>query len=161
MNKDEVKRNLDKSENHHVWYYEARNGGWWIYEQRTSTEIERAFNASEKSVRLQISGFHYIIDFEEMVQYREDFPDRRRGIKRDEVGAETVKGVAGIVIREARHMEDTGTERGESDAEQQSSAGGELGRGLPGATSLEMPESASEACDEGSERKSRLVTGHD
>lgn len=71
-----------------------------MYEQRTSVEIERAFRDGKKNFNLQISGFSYIVDFEGYVQFREDFPSRRRNIKRDRVSAGTAKGVAGIAVQE-------------------------------------------------------------
>lgn len=83
----------------YTWYYEAKSGGWWQYEQRALVEIEKAFKDGKKTMRLQISGFYYVVNFEEMIQYREDFPSRRRKIKRDII-AEDVKGVAGIVIQD-------------------------------------------------------------
>ena len=78
------------------WYYEGRNGGWWLYEARTSQEIETAYARSEEKCRVQVLGFNYIVDFKENVQYREDIPTRRRKIKRDKISTEGgVKGVAG------------------------------------------------------------------
>ncbi len=67
-----------------------------MYEQRTSAEIEQAFIEDKKNIRLQISGFYYVIDIEGMIQYREDHPNRRRSIKRDVVRPDSVKGIAGI-----------------------------------------------------------------
>lgn len=99
VNRGEIQSSIKES-GESKWYYEAKNGGWWLYEQRTSDEIEKAFNDRKKTLRLQISGFYYIIDFESMVQYREEFPSRRRCIKRDRVNADVIKGVAGITIRE-------------------------------------------------------------
>lgn len=113
INRDEIENAIQKSGESYRWYYEARNGGWWLYEQRTSTEMEKAFKDDKQSVRLQISGFYYVIDFENMVQYREDFPNRRRQIKRDKVSAETVKGVAGIVVRETERIATSGAQEGE------------------------------------------------
>lgn len=98
INRKEIQNTLQKSCESYRWYYEARNGGWWLYEQRTSTEIEKAYKDDKLSVRLQVSGFFYIIDLKSMVQYREDFPNRRRQIKRDKVNVEVVKGIAGIVV---------------------------------------------------------------
>ena len=78
------------------WYYEARTGGWWMYEERTSQEIEKAYAQSKEKCRVQILGYNYIVDFKENVQYREDIPTRRRKIKRDKIATEGgVKGVAG------------------------------------------------------------------
>ena len=70
-----------------------------MYEQRTSAEIEQAYRSTDcdmKRLRIQISGFFYIIDLEGMVQYREDHPNRRRNIKRDVISLDCVKGIAGI-----------------------------------------------------------------
>ena len=79
------------------WFYEARNGGWWMYEERTSQEIEKAHARNEEKCSVQILGYNYTVDFKENVQYREDIPTRRRKIKRDKVAAEGgVKGVAGV-----------------------------------------------------------------
>ena len=105
VNKGEIQTNIKKSGESHKWYYEAKNGGWWLYEQRTSSEIEKAFKDNKETVRLQISGFYYVIDFRSMVQFREEFPTRRRRIKRDRVKAEAVKGVAGITVKSEEHCE--------------------------------------------------------
>ena len=100
VNREELKTRLGgNTATSHKWYYEARNGGWWLYEHRTCNEIEKAFQDNRNTVRCQISGFYYTIDFTKMIQYREDIPSRRRKIKRDRVTTEVVKGVAGIVFR--------------------------------------------------------------
>ena len=80
------------------WMYEAKNGGWWLYEERISTEMEASFSTGKKEISIQISGYTYTVDFEHMVQYREEKPDRRRRIKRDLKDNERVKGVAGIPV---------------------------------------------------------------
>ena len=80
------------------WFYEGKNGGWWMYEDRTSSDIEKGFKNSAKSIKVQISGFIYVIDLENMVQAREDHPSRKRRIKRDTVSSAGVKGVAGIYM---------------------------------------------------------------
>lgn len=97
VDKGSVESKLEQ--NSHDWFYEAKNGGWWMYEQRTSVEIEKAYKDQKKSLRVQISGFFYIIDFEDMVQYREGMSSRQRRIKRGDVHTEQVKGVAGISIK--------------------------------------------------------------
>lgn len=146
VNRDEIESTVQKSGESHRWYYEARNGGWWLYEQRTSTEMERAFKDNKPSVRLQVSGFYYVIDFEKMVQYREDFPSRRRQIKRDKVSAETVKGVAGIAVREMGQDED-----------QKPSLDSDSEVGARNGADSEVFTEASELSD----TQSRLVTGLD
>lgn len=85
------------SEEYH-WFYEGRNGGWWMYEDRASNEIEKEFINNTKSIKVQIAGFIYCIDFENMVQVRQDHPNRVRKIKRDMVSSAGVKGVAGIYL---------------------------------------------------------------
>lgn len=72
-----------------------------MYEQRTSSEIEKAYREKKVKFRFQISGFFYVIDFENLVQFREDIPQRRRAVRRDSTLAETdvVKGIAGVYAK--------------------------------------------------------------
>lgn len=148
INRTEIESVIQESEEYYRWYYEAKNGGWWLCEQRTSTEMEKAFQDQRDSVRLQISGFFYTIDFKNMIQYREDIPSRRRQIKRDKISAETVKGVAGIVVK------DTETDVGVHDEEdrKQTVVDPEVG----GDRHTDRAES--EASQQ-SEHQTRLVTG--
>lgn len=92
---DEIKRTLTES---NIWFYEAKNGGWWVYERRVAEEIEKAFRDQKAQVHVQISGFLYTVDLVNMFQYREDKPDRKRHIKRGGVNEDCIKGVAGICI---------------------------------------------------------------
>lgn len=98
VNKEVIKSKMDQARNKYHWFYEAKNGGWWMYEERTSSEIEKAYSEKKSSLRIQISGFFYVVDFERMVQCREDIPTRRRNIKRDVERSNAVKGVAGIYL---------------------------------------------------------------
>ena len=84
-----------------TWFYEAKNGGWWMYERRVAEEIEKAFNDKKEQIRVQISGFPYTIDLVSMVQYRDDKPNRKRKIQRGGVSDDSVKGVAGILIKDS------------------------------------------------------------
>lgn len=77
-----------------AWYYEGRNG-WWQYDERTSHELEEAFSKDQKSTEMLIAGFLYVVDLENMVQYRRNEHGRRRRIKRDIVDIPK-KGVAGL-----------------------------------------------------------------
>lgn len=77
-----------------AWYYEGRNG-WWQYDERTSHELEEAFNKDQKRTEMLIAGFLYVADLENMVQYRRNEHGRRRRIKRDMVDIPK-KGVAGL-----------------------------------------------------------------
>lgn len=88
----------ETSTDHYHWFYEARNGGWWMYDDRTSAEIERGYTEDLKSIKVHISGFCYVIDFEMMVQFREGIPNRQRKIKRDKASGVPIKGVAGIFM---------------------------------------------------------------
>ncbi|XP_039260071.2 E3 ubiquitin-protein ligase rnf146-like [Styela clava] len=78
----------------HMWYYQGHKG-WWQYDIRTSADIEDAYNRKDKSIDILIAGAIYVIDLEEMVQYRRDMNSRKRKIKRDIVDAQK-KGVAGM-----------------------------------------------------------------
>jgi len=77
------------------WYYEGRNG-WWQYDDRTSIELETFHARGNSNCELLIAGFLYIINFEQMLQYRRSDPSRRRRILRDRVSAVPRKGIAGI-----------------------------------------------------------------
>ncbi|XP_040564518.1 E3 ubiquitin-protein ligase rnf146 [Lepeophtheirus salmonis] len=92
----------------HAWFYEGRDG-WWRYDERTSLEMENIYLSlskgsdsqdeeeatEDKTSELLIAGFIYVIDFENQVQYRKNYPGRRRKIKRDVFDAPS-KGVAGL-----------------------------------------------------------------
>ena len=76
------------------WFYEGHQG-WWQYDERTTTEMEERFKAGDKHCEILIAGFLYVIDFEQMLQYRRNDHTRRRRIKRDFANAPK-KGVAGL-----------------------------------------------------------------
>lgn len=77
-------------------YYEGRNG-WWLYDQRTNDEIDQAFRRGDRRVEILIVGHLYIVDFENMHQYRLNDTQRRRRIKYDLISAPK-KGVAGLKL---------------------------------------------------------------
>ena len=77
------------------WYYQGMNG-WWQYDERASGDIEAHFKEGKKSAEMLIAGFLYIIDFENMMQYRRNDTSRRRKIKRDVLNIPDKKGVAGL-----------------------------------------------------------------
>ena len=56
----------DQPEQLAQWFYSGKSGnGWWQYDDRTSKDIEEAFEDPEKkSVVISIVGFMYKIDFE-------------------------------------------------------------------------------------------------
>ena len=86
------------------WYYAARSEGWWMFEKRTSSDIEEAYQQKLETTRVYISGFQYIIDFKRMVQFRESHPNRTRRIKREKAeDAKDVRGVAGIKTTASSH----------------------------------------------------------
>lgn len=94
------------------WFYEGRNG-WWQYDERTSGELEMAYKRSQRLCELLIAGHLYIIDFDQMLQYRKTDLVRRRRIKRD-LATIPKKGVAGL--RTEQSEESSGqTENGTSD----------------------------------------------
>ena len=77
------------------WQYEGRNG-WWLYDSRHSRDIEKAFAAKEPSVEVLIAGFVYVIDFQQMIQFRRHQPNRIRRIRRHPIDPNITKGVAGL-----------------------------------------------------------------
>ena len=100
---------IDITPNDCSWFYEGRNG-WWEYEERLVGEIEEAFRQSKNEHNLDdgtltnnslseflIAGYMYVIDFNLMVQFRKDNPNRKRRIKRDQKdNIHNYKGVAGL-----------------------------------------------------------------
>lgn len=79
------------------WYYEGVNG-WWQYDARTSLDLEAHHKKGDRSCELLIAGFVYVIDFENMVQYRQSDRTKKRRIKRDLVNIPGKKGIAGLKI---------------------------------------------------------------
>lgn len=90
------------------WCYESKRQykTWWKYDERTSTEIETAYQKFTKNSKsetghldLQITGKIYRIDFKSKEQYLSNGDGRRRLIERstDLVdGSDTIVGTAGI-----------------------------------------------------------------
>lgn len=82
--------------------YQAKSGGWWLYEERISLELESSYQSGSSELEVQISGFVYTVDFLRMVQFRQEKPDRVRHIKRTiSEGSDdgtSVRGVAGIPL---------------------------------------------------------------
>lgn len=78
------------------WFYEGKDG-WWVYDSRTSRDLETAYRSGAPQCTPLIAGRLYYIDFNEMVQYRSDEPHRRRKIKRDAIQTTKIKGVAGVI----------------------------------------------------------------
>lgn len=80
--------------------------GWWQYDERTSLELECAFKRTQRIFELLIAGFLYIIDFDQMLQYRKTEPTRRRRIKRD-LASIAKKGVAGLRLEQNDEQTDS------------------------------------------------------
>ncbi|ODM92983.1 hypothetical protein Ocin01_13694 [Orchesella cincta] len=78
------------------WYYEGRGGGWWLYDERTMNELEKAFKNSQQTCQLVLAGHIYVVDFTQMIQYRLTDVNAVRRIKHGT--NQPVKGVAGILM---------------------------------------------------------------
>ncbi|CAF1030248.1 unnamed protein product [Adineta steineri] len=89
----------------HVWYYEGRNG-WWMYDQRTNDEIDQSFRRGDRRLEILIVGHLYVIDFENMHQYRLNDTQRRRRIKYDLISAPK-KGVGGLKLDLQRNTQNS------------------------------------------------------
>lgn len=68
-----------------------------MYDQRTNDEIDQSFRQGDRRLELLIVGHLYVIDFENMHQYRLNDTQRRRRIKYDLISAPK-KGVAGLKL---------------------------------------------------------------
>lgn len=75
----------------------TRRVGWWQYDERTSQEIEDAFKRPDKFCTILVAGYVYVVDFETMLQQRQNEPSRKRLVKRD-LATIPKKGVAGLRI---------------------------------------------------------------
>jgi E3 ubiquitin-protein ligase RNF146 len=68
-----------------------------MYDQRTNDEIDQTFRRGDRRLEILIVGHLYIIDFENMHQYRLNDTQRRRRIKYDLISAPK-KGVGGLKL---------------------------------------------------------------
>lgn len=84
------------TEDGYQWFYEGRNG-WWLYDERTSQEIEESYKKGDKFCTILVAGYVYVVDFESMLQQRQNDPSRKRQVKRD-LSTTPRKGVAGLRI---------------------------------------------------------------
>lgn len=98
LDDEDLDSKLKSNPERYHWFYEGRNGGWWMYEEKTSDEIEKGYGNHESSIKIRVAGFMYVVDYEKMLQSREDRPERKRRIKRDVVQSDDVKGVAGLYV---------------------------------------------------------------
>lgn len=73
------------------------SAGWWQYDERTSQEIEEAYKRPDKFCTILVAGYVYVVDFETMLQQRQNEPSRKRQVKRD-LATVPKKGVAGLRI---------------------------------------------------------------
>lgn len=98
MYENEVKeKSLNSFDEGYQWFYEGRNG-WWQYDERTSLELENRYKQGDKMFELLIAGFLYVIDLENMRQFRRNDQTRRRRVRRDlrSVPGNSIKGIAGL-----------------------------------------------------------------
>ena len=89
------------------WFYEGRNG-WWQYDERTSLELENRYKQGDKMFELLIAGFLYVIDLENMRQFRRNDQTRRRRIRRDLRNVPGIKGIAGLKFSEDESVRPSG-----------------------------------------------------
>lgn len=106
-----------------LWFYEGHNG-WWQYDERTSAELETSYKRGDRCCELLIAGFLYVIDFDDMVQFRRNDPSRRRRIKRD-LATISKKGIAGLRINDPTSLQSVGQSRQERDRDDDGAEGGE------------------------------------
>ena len=118
-----AKDNENMPDDRYSWFYAGRNG-WWKYEERAAAELEEAYRRlvntdgeqaetvidGSNKCELLIAGFLYVIDFENMMQYRRNEPNRQRKIKREKLqSVADCKGVAGLRIKTNTSADEQGT----------------------------------------------------
>jgi len=100
-------RSMSRKQKSGFWMYESKRQfkTWWKYDERTSGQIEEAFQKWVKNpkkedpfIDLQITGKIYRIDLQSREQYLQNGDGRRRFIKRssDLAQEDTIVGTAGI-----------------------------------------------------------------
>ncbi|ETN76724.1 WWE domain protein [Necator americanus] len=62
------------------WLYKGRDG-WWRFDPRLEKDIEAGRAVTPESTEIIICGYTYVLDFDQMVQYRKEFPRKTREIK--------------------------------------------------------------------------------
>lgn len=106
---------LTECDENPCWLYSGKTeeSGWWKYDDINSTRIENDFQVTGKrQTEIDICGFIYTIDFDQMIQYRNDHPERHRKIKREtKVKDVNIKGVAGLkIVTNRSKSEDTSSQ---------------------------------------------------
>ena len=121
--KNILKRTSSNEKTQYKWFHSGAKG-WWEYDERTADDIDRSFDVfiSQKDKQtpnpkkkkknkkpstntttdiamceILIAGVMYIIDFDNMIQYRKGSPHKKRKIRR-EIKDQVIdcKGVAGL-----------------------------------------------------------------
>jgi E3 ubiquitin-protein ligase RNF146 len=109
---DQIEQNIEIDKNSldskkFNWFYEGKNQGFWAFDERSSEEIEQAFVDNKNHLLINIAGYTYCIDFQNMIQYPQHKRNRIRKIKRcedlSEISAE-IKGVAGVRVAESNSI---------------------------------------------------------
>lgn len=105
--KEIKEKSLTSYDDGYQWFYEGRNG-WWQYDDRTSTELENRYKKGDKMFELLIAGFLYVIDLENMRQFRRNDQTRRRRIRRDLRTVPGIKGIAGLKFNDEASLRPSG-----------------------------------------------------
>lgn len=77
------------------WFYEGFRG-WWLYDAETNREISEACSNNQTHIERFISGSMYVIDIENMNQYRKDGEGRTRKICHATLELNNILGMAGL-----------------------------------------------------------------
>ena len=99
---NDLNSTLNSNLNEVSWFYKGYRG-WWEYDARTSLIIEEKFRENTSEFEILIAGNMYIIDLENMIQYRSGEKNKSRFIRRDSKKSlsktEIIKGKAGLKSR--------------------------------------------------------------
>lgn len=99
------------------WFYSSkREDAWWRYDDRTSEEIEQAYQDPDiRHVEVSIGGYLYTVDFQQMIQFRNSHPSRHRKLKRESTETAgkdfNIKGIAGLKLPQPVDAESGETSR--------------------------------------------------
>ncbi|CAJ0920563.1 unnamed protein product, partial [Mesorhabditis belari] len=97
---NEMNASQQQKESATFWVYKARGNGWWRYDPRTEKDINDACRLGKQKCEVNTCGMTFVIDFQEMVQYRKDTPDVQREISRadgeQDLTRMQIRGIAGV-----------------------------------------------------------------
>jgi len=79
------------------WVYAGRNEGWWYFDPETSKEIDLAWVEGEDKIEIEVSGYEYTMDLNELEQNSHNGMVRKiKRVDEEDTDGMIIKGIAGL-----------------------------------------------------------------